>query len=44
MKDVWASSVSADMANGLTKKELEQLVEELDDAVMRICQDFGIEG
>jgi len=44
MKDVWASSVSAEMAKGLTKKEREQLVDELDDAVMRICLDFGIEG
>jgi hypothetical protein len=44
MKDVWASSVTDEMVKGFTKRELEQLVEELDDAVMRVCQDFGIEG
>ena len=43
-KDVWTSAVSAEMAKGLTDNEIEILIADLDDAVMLVCQDYGIEG
>jgi hypothetical protein len=43
-KDVWASSVSAEMTKGMTDNEIEILIADLDDAVMLVCQDYGIEG
>jgi hypothetical protein len=44
MKEIWASSVTDEMTDeaGLDSKDTERLIEELDDAVMRVCQDFGI--
>jgi hypothetical protein len=43
-KEVWSSSVDEDMIQeaGLTKAEVKALVKELDDAVMRVCQDFSV--
>lgn len=43
-KEVWASSVSAEMTKGMTGEEIELLIADLDDAVMAVCQDYGIEG
>jgi hypothetical protein len=42
--DVWASSVTKEMTKGMTDNEIEMLITDLDDAVMAVCQDFGIEG
>lgn len=44
VKEVWASSVDTEMVRyaGLSKKEVEALIKELDDAVMRVCEDFRI--
>lgn len=42
VKEVWASSVDTEMIAGLTKCETKELIKELDDAVMRVCQDFGV--
>jgi|LakMenEpi03Aug12_release.lakeMendotaPanAssembly.Ray.scaffolds.fasta_scaffold6578899_2 hypothetical protein len=42
VKEVWASSVDTEMISGLTKGEIKELIKELDDAVMRVCQDFGV--
>ena len=41
---VWQSGVDREMIEnaGLTKGEIKRLIEELDDAVMRTCQDFGV--
>ena len=44
MKDVWTSSVTAEMTKGMTANEIEILIADLDDAVMLVCQDYGIEG
>jgi hypothetical protein len=41
-KEVWASSVSAEMTKGMTDNEIEILIADLDDAVMLVCQDYGI--
>jgi hypothetical protein len=43
MLNVWSSAVTADMVKGLTSNEIELLIADLDDAVMGVCQDFGIE-
>lgn len=41
-KVVWSSALDKDMVADLDEKEIAELVQELDDAVMRVCQDFGI--
>ena len=38
------SSVTAEMTKGMTANEIEILIADLDDAVMLVCQDYGIEG
>lgn len=43
-KDVWASSVTKEMTKGMSGNEIELLIADLDDAVMAVCQDYGIEG
>ena len=43
MAVVWQSKVTGSMVKGLEDKDIEHLITELDDAVMRICQDFGID-
>lgn len=42
---VWRSQVSQEMIDesGLSENEVGKLIEELDDAVARICEEFGIE-
>ena len=40
--DIWKSSVTKGMAKGMTDDEVELLVADLDDAVMAVCQDWGI--
>ena len=44
-KNVWKSQVSQEMIDesGLSDNEVAALIEELDDAVARICEEFGIE-
>ena len=44
MKNVWESSITAEMVKDLDPNEVEVLIADLDDAVMLVCQDFGIEG
>ena len=44
MKNVWESSITAEMVKDLDHKEVEVLIADLDDAVMLVCQDFGLEG
>jgi hypothetical protein len=44
MKNVWESSITTEMVKDLNPNELEVLIADLDDAVMLVCQDFGIEG
>jgi hypothetical protein len=43
--NVWQSQVSQEMIDesGLSDNEVGKLIEELDDAVARICEEFGIE-
>lgn len=43
-KIIWQSKVTKDMVSELSDKEIEILIQELDDMVARTCQDFGIEG
>lgn len=43
-KIVWESKISKSMVKDLTDSELGQLIEELDDAVVKVCEDFGVEG
>jgi hypothetical protein len=40
---IWQSTVTAEMVASLTDKDIALLTEELDDAVARICEDFGVE-
>lgn len=44
MKNVWESSITAEMVKDLDPNEIEVLIADLDDAVMLVCQDFNIEG
>jgi hypothetical protein len=44
MKNVWESSITAEMVKDLDPNEVEVLIADLDDAVMLVCQDFGLEG
>ena len=43
--NVWQSQVSQEMIDesGLSDNQVAELIEELDDAVARICEEFGIE-
>jgi len=43
--NVWQSQVSQEMIDesGLSDNEVAELIEELDDAVARICESYGIE-
>ncbi len=43
--NVWRSQVSQEMIDesGLSDNEVAELIEELDDAVARICESYGIE-
>lgn len=41
-KEVWASSVDKEMTKGLTRAEVENLIKELDDAVMEVCLSYGL--
>jgi len=43
-KIIWSSTVTADMIGMLSEDEKASLIESLDDAVMQVCEDFGIEG
>ena len=44
MSTIWQSSITSEMVKDLNPNELEVLVADLDDAVMLVCQDFGLEG
>jgi hypothetical protein len=44
MENVWTSSVTTEMTKGMSGEEIELLIADLDDAVMAVCQDYGIEG
>ena len=44
MSTIWQSSITAEMVKDLDPNEVEVLIADLDDAVMLVCQDFGIEG
>jgi hypothetical protein len=44
MKDVWSSVVTAEMTKGMKGDEIELLIADLDDAVMGVCEDYGIKG
>lgn len=44
MSTIWQSTVTSSMVKDLSESEIEILVADLDDAVMLVCQDFGIEG
>jgi len=39
----WSSVVTEEMTKGMTGDEIEILIADLDDAVMGVCQDHGIE-
>lgn len=41
-KEFWDSSVTKDMITHLTKKEKDELLEALNDAVMHVCEDFEV--
>lgn len=43
-KEIWSSSVDEEMVAdaGLEQDEIENLIRELDDAVMEICLSFGV--
>jgi hypothetical protein len=44
MSTIWQSSITSEMVKDLNPNELEVLIADLDDAVMLVCQDFGLEG
>jgi hypothetical protein len=39
---VWQSMLTESMTNALSDKELEQLIETLNDVVVLVCADYGI--
>ena len=41
-KAVWQSVLTESMTNALSDEELKSLTEELNDAVMFVCADYGI--
>ena len=41
--DIWKSSVTKELAKGMTDDEIEVLIADLDDAVQAVCQDWSIE-
>jgi hypothetical protein len=41
-KTVWQSVLTESMTNALSDDELKSLIEELNDAVMFVCADYGI--
>lgn len=43
MANLWNSSVTKGMTKHLTEDEKSQLIEQLNDAVMEICQSFEVE-
>ena len=44
MSNVWSSIVTNEMVKDLNESEISLLVEALNDSVMEICQNYGIEG
>ena len=44
MSNVWSSLVTSKMVKDLNESEISLLVEALNDSVMEICQNYGIEG
>lgn len=44
MSNVWSSLVTSEMVKDLNESEISLLVEALNDSVMEICQNYGIEG
>ena len=44
MSTIWQSSITSEMVKDLDPNEVEVLIADLDDAVMLVCQDFGLEG
>lgn len=44
MSNVWRSLVTSEMVKDLNESEISLLVEALNDSVMEICQNYGIEG
>jgi hypothetical protein len=44
MSKVWESIVTKGMVRSMTPDEIELLVADLDDAVMAVMEDFGLDG
>jgi hypothetical protein len=44
MKNVWESSITAGMVRSMNPDEIELLIADLDDAVMAVMEDFGLDG
>ena len=44
MSNVWSAAVTDEMVSSLNSNEISLLVEALNDSVMEICQNYGIEG
>jgi hypothetical protein len=44
MNNVWSATVTSKMASSLNSNEISLLIEALNDSVMEICQNYGIEG
>lgn len=42
-REVWKSVVTADMVKGLSADEVESLVDALNDVVMEVCQEYGVD-
>lgn len=40
---LWSSSVTNEMVKGMDTDKVNELLDELNDAVMRVCEDFGLE-
>lgn len=43
MAVVWRSEITAEMVSDLTPEQIQQLVDCLDEAVMIVASDFGVE-
>ena len=42
IENVWSSSIDGEMITGLTDSQVQELIKELNDAVMQICLSYGV--
>jgi len=41
-ENVWSASIDEEMVSGLADSQVQELIKELNDAVMQICASWGV--